>query len=278
MDLYQFVVQHETTRSDTIYSYPVDEKATNATESKADAKKLSREQKIIEHSTPNDWSAGVDFGCGVGRYFELLCELSRKKDKILLGVEPDPRRASVAHSTVDNFDSCDIVVACNTADLLLSASEHLGIDFFLAAQVIGHTTHSETDKIMNTALNLHKNGASIILLMPFVNAYNTSPTGEDFCHVVDFNAASDSSEFRTRITAPEFDELARAPYRGQLPVRAFSTAVPADLSLTSLPKEIPHAPPYITKFFPNAEALIYSIHEFGNNGIPFIGDLAIRVS
>ena len=256
-----------------IYQYPTEERLTDNIEYRQDPLKRQRELEMISSAITSSAEVVCDFGCGVGRNFEIL-RRSVSGDALFIAIEPDAQRASAAAQVGQNFK-----VVNGGIEIIEQAPQDCKIDHLLCCQVIGHTSMEGMERIVETILTRLSETGEAHFCIPFINSSLTDMEG-DFFHTVNLNAMPEDEGFRTRITTGEFDHLVTRGYISDtLPVRAFSVL----LSEVNIASSIP----FLLEKFPDSfhnlivdsfqgVATIYSVHA-RYDGIPYIGDVSIVV-
>src|SRR3989344_6304872 len=262
-----------------IYSYPVDECLSDGAEQAHDPWKLVREENIIRVMASFAWKNAMDFGTGSGRYLKLLASVrSISGGGALFAVEPDRERIKAAKKNVRGMEGNGLAFefVSGSIDAARSCIHPNTLDLVLCSQVFPHVPRKVfTETLDGFAEMLIKGGVGIIAV-PF---HCLKKISGDYFHVVNLRSfVSPYKAFRTLISPEEFDRMAKKPQKGLLPVRAFKIPQMFQASAGSLPYSV-FAPAAFSnlKKFSVETCLVYSIHLYGKEGTPRIGDIILKL-
>ena len=233
--------------------------------------KRQREVESISRAAPPHAEVVCDFGCGLGRNFETLCQ-SVSRDALLIGIEPDARRSQIAGLNQRGFQ-----VFPGSIEFIAEAPDVCTIDHFLCCQILGHTPTAVTRDIITIALARLSHSGTAHFCVPFINAASHD-TAHDLYHVVHLQRSPDDPEFRIPLAQDEFDLIAETGMQKDiLPVRAFAIHVPEGCDRSSIPLALDRLPKAfdlpIAGFF-RSTTTIYSVHKW-HRDTPHIGDISI---
>jgi ubiquinone/menaquinone biosynthesis C-methylase UbiE len=258
------------------YQYPTDESATDSHEKTQDPHKRLRETAMIQAMIAHPWRTAMDFGCGIGRNFELFHKSgSSEHPAELLAVDIDKERLAAARSEGRKFEGDKFKIFY--APTLSTIDSHLRdnrIDIILACQVFTHMPTSETIETLTYFRKILSPGGVLVICAPF----HIAQSDGDFFHKIPIKSINLRAVERIKIDESEFNATSRAHRTDTLPVRAFQSDIITEIASNStLPCNIG-----VPKFFKQLEGfavsccLAYSIHVFCNNAAS-IGDLIIKL-
>jgi SAM-dependent methyltransferase len=270
------------------YSYPIKNQETENKLNIQDAGKINREQNLYTQWLRSGWEVAIDYGCGTGT--NLCCfDTVDHRSRLLIGIEPDRDRISVAEKLTSKVKFVELVLACADISLLEQAPEGLFVDIILCNQVLGHVPVPEIARIIGGfALKLQSGGKCAISIPVVGNSFIKDSSshgwepGSDFYHYVDYSYSPFDEDYRTRVQPDVFDGMAAQCKPGLLPVHSFWLPELSSLGEKSLPVEVQSLPPSLTniidKYFRISKLCIYSVHKTQVPGYqPAIGDMLISM-
>lgn len=261
------------------YEYPVSEDITEPAEATQDPGKRAREQTLIATQADFAWERALDFGCGRGGNFPVLAAAGSGHNRHVLAMDLDNERVEQAAAAATTLRGAAFETLQGGVAEVEAWPPERTFDLILLCQIIGHTPTDETARILKALRARLNPGGRFLIYYPFVTPAAAedldTPTDGDFFHLVDFQAPN-AHAFRRRLKREAFDDAARSPATGLLPVRCFmiprtdwrvGNALPA-------PSATPEA---ISSNLPGValESIIYSVHHAGTrSGAAGIGDMA----
>ena len=255
------------------YRYYTTEKITDELESLQDAFKREKEIEAISSVVKNSPSILIDFGCGIGRNLEVL-QKELDKGALVIGVEPDERRARIASGAGNNC-----LIVNSDKRFLLDSPKECKVDYVLCCQVLGHTSTDESVGILNAIFAKLSDDGIVQLLVPFINS-NLNDSIADYYHYCDLQRLPDDKNFRVSLSKKEFNLLTIREFEDHiLPVRSFSLDVPMVQERGEVTSIAIAMPPSFSGIVPSGFDVltsIYSVHKWVS-GQPLIGDISIVI-
>ena len=259
-----------TANSDT-YTYPVIESKTDNNVEKQDPGKLQREKALYRKWLDREWQVAIDFGCGIGANFDCF-DQQQCKERLLIGLDPDPARTKLARDSADRLKYVKAVVMCADVSLFEKSPADLLADAILCSQVLGHVPRQELRRIIRSLAEKLRPGGSCAISVPVVGASFSNDTtagswvsGDDFTHLVYCDRSPFDEDYRKRVPDEVFDQYAACSPEGVLPVRNFWVPDFPQVSQQDLPTPVAAAPPTLAQaiepFFEISEAVLYAIHD-----------------
>ncbi len=234
------------------------------------------------------WQVAIDFGCGTGAHF-FLFDGPKQRRNLLIGLDPDCKRAKWAEQVAEyRLQFLRSYVTCGGIEILENAPEQLKADVVLCSQVLGHVSEKQTLRIIKGFHRiLDKNGRCGLAIPVIGSAFKENPQvgawsgKEDFTHLVAMEKSPSDQGFRRYLTLEEFNQAAKTPEPGLLPVRSFFIPEFPNPLKIKLPLWLEAPPPTISKiiqpFFRVEKCAIYSIHKDPDSPVLPLGDLFIQL-
>lgn len=256
------------------YKYPTNETATDSIESIQDSGKRIREIASITAMATYEWKTCLDFGTGIGRNLNVLYHANKTvPDRNIIAYDIDEARLLSAKNNMRSQKN--IKFLSGDIQQLDAAIAENSIDCILCCQVIGHTTTSETRKILDFFYKKLAIRGKLIICVPFC----ASKKENDFFHVIDsMKADNNKRQYRKKISEKEFNAIGASPTINMLPVRAFGVH---DLSAWADNSDLPlHCQPpqsiIDATLLKSVSSFIYSIHYRYEDG-SIIGDMILKM-
>lgn len=264
------------------YSYPITDEKTDENLDSQDLGMREREKTLYARFLKEKSGFLVDFGCGQGANFKCF-DNPENAGSLLLGVEPDQGRYRVALEHAKKFKNIDVLVANSNISLLQNLSETFKADAILCSQVLGHVSHVALKKILATFEDILSPGGYCLISVPVAGEqFSLDPSahgwqqGEDYLHLINFDASPFESDYRARVTLDEFNQATNQPIAKFLPVRCYWLEdFPRDanprfpIPMAQLPATFDEL---VKPGFETVYAAIYSIHELVS-GVSGVGDI-----
>jgi SAM-dependent methyltransferase len=153
----------------------------------------------------------LDAGCGLGAHAQALAE--RFPETLLL--DADPARAREAARRL-GWPFHERVFCARVDDGSLEHEDLRGaFDFVQLVQVLGHVPHRAVSSTLRAMHHLLQPEGALLVAVPFAG----TPTDLVFVTALD----DDGKVRPRRVEPPVYDELAKNPQPGKLPVRHFCT-------------------------------------------------------
>lgn len=252
------------------YTYPVNESKTDNNVEKQDPGKLKREKALYRKWLNHEWQVAIDFGCGIGANFDCF-DQERFKERLIVGIEPDPARAKLAGDNAGRLKYVKAVVACANVSLFENSPDDLLADVILCSQVLGHVPKKELGRILRSIAAKLRAGGSCAISIPVVGTlFSEDPTadgwksGNDFTHLVYCDRSPFEKDYRKHVPDEVFDQYASCSPEGVLPVRNFWIPDFPNVPQQDLPVPVTTIPPTladeIEPFFEISEVVLYAIH------------------
>ena len=268
------------------YKYPITDIITDQVLFVQDQKKFNREKSLISESINREWQIAIDFGCGTGANFNLF-NIKKDNDQLLIGIEPDYSRATVARKTASKkLKNINSKIVCGGVEILENAPKDLSVDLITCVQVLGHVSEKLLDRIIQGFHKILVNGGKCAIAIPiigknFVKNHDASNwSGEDdFTHLVNMNSLPYKKGYRKQISFEIFNKIADHPIAGKLQVRSFLVQDfpdPKTIELPYITENIPQSfNRNIEEYFNVEKMIIYSIHRDTKDSNFPVGDAFI---
>jgi len=272
--------------SSLAYNYPVSDKRTDQNLAEQSPGTRGNEQRLFIEWLRKPWEVALDFGCGTGANFYCF-DQSRNKNGLLIGLEPDTKRAEQARKKAAGCRYIETAVFNDGITFLEKIPENLEFDRILCSQVLGHVSGPDLKRILKAFTDRLPPGGQCALAVPVVGeSYGAIAgdsdwqPGEDFLHLVDFNAHHSDEGYRRQVTEEKFNASAENPPPNYLPVRCFWMPDFPLADHSRLPIEASRPPStledMVGPYFDMTDIWIYSIHEKDSRNQPVaIGDVLI---
>jgi SAM-dependent methyltransferase len=252
------------------YTYPVIESKTDNNVEKQDPGKLQREKTLYRKWLNREWHVAIDFGCGIGANFDCF-DQQQCKERLLIGLDPDPARAKLARDIADRLKYIKAVVTCADISLFEKSPDNLLADVILCSQVLGHVPRQELGRIIRSFADKLRPGGSCAISVPVVGTSFSDDTtaggwvsGNDFTHLVCCDRSPFDKDYRKRVSDEVFDQYAACSPEGVLPVRNFWMPDFPEIPQQDLPTPVATIPPTLAQviepFFVVSEFVLYAIH------------------